>query len=338
MGGAALPAAITGASVAAPILGGILGGQKAKPIYGQADALNQQAYQQLANVGLPDIEQQRVQYTPYEYLGGYDPLLQQAIEQQQSGMLDIQTDPRLAQAQMQALETLTQLGQTPFTSIERAQLNNLRREASGLEQARQEQILQSLASRGMLGSGSELAARLSSSQSATERQSAEADRLASMAQQRALQAIAGAGSLGGNIRSQQFGEEEAKAQAQDAINRFNIANRRDIEGANVDVRNKALQEATAARQRIAEQNVATRNLQEEKNKALYQQQFDNAIRRATGQATALGNQAQAKSDQAAATAAGYSQMGTGAGSGLASLVGQFGKGGAFYTPNTTKKV
>lgn len=324
-----VPAALAAGAIAAPIVGGMIGGKKAAPIYGQADALNQQAYNQLAGVPLPDIDQQRVQYTPYEYLGGYTPELQQSIEQQQSGMAGIQTDPRLAQAQMQALQTLTQLGQNPFTDAEKMQLNNINRASMGAEQGRQQQIMASLASRGMLGGGAELAARLNSSQAAANLQNQQADQMAAMAQQRALQAIAGAGTLGGQIQQQQFGQQAEQAKAQDVINAFNVANRRGVESTNVEARNKAIMDANAARQRIGEQNVAIRNAQEEGNKGLYQQQFQNAIQKAGGQANLLGNQSQNKAAQAAAVAGGYGQMGAGAGAGMGALVGQFGKGGAF---------
>jgi hypothetical protein len=48
-----------------------------------------------------------------------------------------------------------------------------------------------------------------------------------MAQQRALDAMAGAGQLGGSIRGQDFGEQATIAEAQDALQKFNAANTQD---------------------------------------------------------------------------------------------------------------
>jgi len=54
--------------------------------------------------------------------------------------------------------------------------------------------------------------------------------VSAQAQSRALQALMQGGQLGGQIRQQDFGEQSEKAQAQDAINRFNTANRQQVSG------------------------------------------------------------------------------------------------------------
>ncbi len=47
------------------------------------------------------------------------------------------------------------------------------------------------------------------------------------------------GQLGGQMRSQDFGEQSSKAQAQDAISRFNAANSQSVQGQNVATKNTA---------------------------------------------------------------------------------------------------
>ena len=165
----------------------------------QAERLRQQAIGAFTEIDAPAIAAQKLDLEGIEYLGGYDPVLEQEIGQDPSAFDDMVTDPRLAEAQQQALETLSEMGEAGLTDMEKAQLGAIRRETAGGEQSRQQAILASLAARGMGGSGAELAASLSSSQAASERAARESENLAAMTQQRALQAISQGGSLAGSI-------------------------------------------------------------------------------------------------------------------------------------------
>ena len=293
------------------IVGGIIGQNKAEGMYSGAGELSNKALQELQKVGVPSVQEQEIQNQQLQYLGQYTPEQQQAIAQAQSAMGGITTDPRLQQAQMQALQTLTQMGQVPLTDTERMQLNQMQRDVAAQEQARQQSILQSLQQRGMGGSGQELAARLSSSQGAANAAQAQSDQIAAMAQQRALQAIGQAGTLGGQMQAQSFGQQAQQAQAQDVINAFNIANRRDIQSSNVGLANQLGAQAQTERQRIAETNVGLSNQQQQYNKQLLQQQFQNQMQKATGTAGIYQNQAAQQMQAGQATAQSYAQMGQG---------------------------
>ena len=78
-----------------------------------------------------------------------------------------------------------------------------------------------MAQRGVGGSGVELAARLGANQASADRMSRESDTLVQQAQQRAMDAMMNQANLGGQIRSQDYGEQSNLASARDAMNKFN---------------------------------------------------------------------------------------------------------------------
>lgn len=166
-------------------------------------------------VGKPkDIEQRDV-----------DAVLGQVTNQGDSEMNGISTDPRLRDAQMAALSSLQGVADSGgMDSADVANMSRIQNQTAQADKGRRDAILQGMSRRGMGGGGSELLAQLQSSQAATDRQSQEGLDIAGMAQRRALEAMAGAGSLGGSIRGQGFGEKSDIAKAQDVVNQFNAGN------------------------------------------------------------------------------------------------------------------
>lgn len=204
---------------------GILDGLFGKPKETNKDAENAARAKALREAGLASdqfiaggapIYSQGQQYT-FNELGQLEQL-------GPSEMQNIQTDPRLMQAQYDALRELETRGRDGFTA--RDELDRLKtKQQVGKENAgRLGAIQQNMAARGMGGSGLDLVAQLAASQAATEREAlAGLERNAAQEANRA-NSSAQAGSLAGNIRGQGFQENSAKAQAQDLINRFNTQN------------------------------------------------------------------------------------------------------------------
>jgi hypothetical protein len=207
------------------------------------------ALRELEGLQVPDIEKQRLSLEGYGSVGDLD----------RSEFGGIQTDPRLREAQMRALQGLQdQASAGGLTLMDRARLAEAQDAVSRQERGSREALQQSMAARGMAGSGQAYAAQLANQQGAATRSSRAGLDVAAEAQRRALESLQGAGRLGGQIRGQEWGEQAARAGAQDAINRFNWQNR----------------------QRIADNNVDTRNTQQAHNAGLYQQQFQNQAQRA----------------------------------------------------------
>lgn len=303
-------------AIAAPVVGGLIGADQARQGRRAAEHARAQALGQFAGIEIPDIEDQELALLSPEYIGDYEPVLEEAVELGPSEMAGIEIDPRLQEAQMQALSQLSEIGEGGLTPGDVAAMRSMQRQVAGQEEARQNAILQEMARRGVGGSGLELAARMASSQGAADRASAQADELAQMAQARALQAITQAGSLGGQIRSQEFGEQAQEAAAADAIARFNAQNQQAMRARNVQAQQQAQARNLAEKQRLAERDTATRNYQQEANKRLIQQQFENQLGLGSARAGQYAGQAQAADAAAARSGQMWAGIGQGVGAGL----------------------
>ena len=308
-------------AIAAPVIGGLIGSSAASDAASDAAEARKQALAALQAVELPDIEKMKLAMEMPEYFGDYTPELEQQILSGPSAMEGIEVDPRLAQAQMSALGELQRQGSEGLSESDMAMLRQGRRMAAGEAQAKQGQILQSMAQRGIGGSGAELAARMGASQQSADRMAQESDRLAQMQQEARRNALMQAGQLGGSIRGQSFGEQSQVAGAQDVMDRFNVQNQIGSQQRNVSSQNAARLRNLEQQQRLSEVATSTRNMQQQYNKNLQQQRFENEIRKAGGVASQYGQQAQDFSRQGQAAGQMWSNIGSGVGGGLASVYG-----------------
>lgn len=297
--------ALTIGSTVAPVIGGILGNNAAAGDRAAARAAYEAAYRQFDGIQIPDEEKQKLALEQLQQQGLLTPEMEQAIAQGPTAYEDINTDPRLKQAQMSVLETLSKMSGEGLTATDRMELNAARRQVAGDARAQQESILQNMAARGAGGSGMELAARLSSQQAAADRSSQESDRLMAMAQQRMLQAVQQQGSLAGQVRQQDFGEQEAVARAKDQIANFNTQQQASVQARNIAARNAAQQQNLSERQRVADANVATKNAQQQYNKELSQKTFNNRMDLASAKSNALTGQGSMLTREADRTAKQY---------------------------------
>lgn len=313
------------------VVGGLMGQQAAAANREAAMQAMSNAQAQFAGLNVPDETKQQLILESLQQQGVLTPEMLQNISLGDTGLAGIQTDPKLAQAQMQALESMQRMGATGLQAQDMASLNQVRRSVAGDEQARQQAILQQMAARGQAGGGAELAARLQSSQSAADRASQQSDQLLAMAQNRMLQATAQAGQLGGSIRGQQYGELANAAQAQDAINRFNAQQAMSTQASNVGARNQAQAANLAAKQQIANANVAQNNAQQQYNKQLLQQKFQNQMALASGRAGIGQNMAQFLNQAGQQQAQGMANIGAGIGQAAAGAYMMGNKG----TPSQT---
>jgi hypothetical protein len=146
-----------------------------------------------------------------------------------------------------------------------------------------------MATRGMSGGMSEMVQKQLANQGAANRQAQMDMDLNAQAQQRALSALMSGAQLGGNMQSNDFNQSAQKAQASDAISRFNAANQQNVIGNNVNAKNNAQQWNATNAQSNANQNVGVKNNAQQYNLGLNQQKFNNSMAKATGQ-NAVGNQ------------------------------------------------
>lgn len=276
--------------------GDVLGFENAR----KSKELGQEATDQFGNIALPDIEAMKLKLDDLVSQGQITPEQAQTYLQGQSAMNGISLDPRLQQAQQDALASLQDIGKNKgMTDMDRAQLAQIQSGEDTAARGQREAILQAAQSRGLGGSGIELMSQMQNQQDAATRKSARDTDVAGMAQQRALAALQAAGQMGGGMQQADFARQAQTAQANDAINQFNTANKQQVNLANTAANNTAQAANLANAQHIADVNTDTANKQQQYNSSLAQQQFENQAKLAQGKASAL--QAQAAGETAAGT-------------------------------------
>lgn len=259
----------------------------------KAAAARQGATDQLNSLVLPDVSEMQLQLEQMVQQGVITPEQAQTYLVEQSDMNNISTDPKLKQAQLDALSGLQDISSNKgLTAADRAQLQSIQTGEDTAARGAREAILQNAQARGMGGSGIELLQQFQNQQDSATRKSQRDLDVAAMAQNRALQALQQAGQLGGQIQAQDFNQQAQVAGANDAINKFNAQNQQNVELVNTKARNIAQAQNLSEQQRVADSNVDLKNQQQKYNKSLQQQQFDNAYKKAGGVAYSLNNQAQ----------------------------------------------
>lgn len=149
-------------------------------------------------------------------------LTDDVIKQQASSLGTYQDNPAVRSQQLRALDMLgnvaSEQGMTAQdrAAYQRAQLEAGREEA-GLRGASQQRMTE----RGLMGSTAGYMGDMMASQAGATRSAMMGTEAAGQARERYLRALESLGSMSGNIRGQDFGQAQAKAAAQDAINRFN---------------------------------------------------------------------------------------------------------------------
>lgn len=267
---------------------------------------------------VPDVNDMALNLEQLVLQGTLSPEEAQTIMLEQSAMNNIESDPALKEAQMNALSELQNISKSGgLTAQDRARLGRIKSEEDTANRGKREAILQNMQARGIGGSGIGLAAQLQNQQDSAMRQSQRDMDVAALAEQRALDALMQQGQLAGNIRGQNFGEASQIAQANDAIAQFNAQNRQNQINRNVDMRNQAAAQNLGMKQDIANQNVGLRNTQQQYNKELQQQNFQNQMAKRGAQAGLAQTNAQIAGQNAANKVAQQNQM-LGIGAGLAS--------------------
>lgn len=171
-----------------------------------------------------------------------------------SRVAEIQADPISQQAQYRALERMMQGAEAGPEDIGfRARM------AAGTQAANQqarginEGLAMQMQARGMGGTGQEYVARAVGQQAAANRAAATGFDAAAEGDQRARQMLMAGAGLAGDIRAQQFGEDRTKAEAADAVERFNAMSRADA--AQQDFRNRSALAGDKANMKLQGANV-----------------------------------------------------------------------------------
>jgi hypothetical protein len=271
----------------------------------KSNKLMQDNIARLEAIGIPTIEAQKIALSSPELVGQL-----QAEFLGPSAFQEVQEDPRLKSAQLSALEEMTQIAKTGLGAEDRAALNEIRRQASGMAQAQKASTMQQMQERGLADSGSNLIAQLLAGQSASDMASQQGDRLASQASSARRQALGQQADLATRMSQQQIALAGQKASAADVINQFNTQNKQGVNAQNL-----------MSKQNIANQQNAIKNQQEMYNKGLIQQDFQNKMAKATGVTGQQASLASMYGQQAGAAAQGQASQNAAILGGITGLAG-----------------
>lgn len=145
----------------------------------------------------------------------YDP--QQASMTGPSAMGGVMGDPSSQIAEQSALQRLQGAATSGYDTIDRAAINRTMSDVNANEQGQREAALARLDP----NSGAALAASMSAQSTGANRANQQGMDIAAASRKRALDAMGAYGNMASQMRGEAFGEQSKRAEAQDAISKFN---------------------------------------------------------------------------------------------------------------------
>lgn len=161
------------------------------------------------------------------------------FDQDPSEMGTISVDPRYKEAQMEQLAALSNLAKGGRNASSDYALAKIQGDEGARAKGSRDAVMANMNARGMGGSGADLVAQLASNQAAQSDANMQDLGVLANQQNAAISAGSAAANIGAGLDNQDFNQRAAKAQAADAINRFNVANKIASNYNNVGIANDA---------------------------------------------------------------------------------------------------
>jgi hypothetical protein len=248
---------------------------------GQEDAMaNAAAY--FNSIPLP--EQKLLELERLVMTGELTPEMAQTILLESTAFEKVRTDPKLKEAQYEALMGLQERAKEGLTAEDRYQLAKIKQEEDTAARGSREAIIQQAAMQGRSGGGLEMLSKMQNQQDSASRQAMRDAQVAALSQQQKMEALLQSGNLAGSMEQSDYQRQADLAKARDYIDQFNVANQNQTERMNVGTRNAAQESELAERRRVANANLGLRNQEILYNAQLPQQAFQNQMAIAGGKA------------------------------------------------------
>lgn len=278
----------------------------------RANAVQNQALQSWLNVNIPDPATQKLALQQFVQTGELHPSVEQAIKQDPTAFTQVVQSATDKAAQNQALQSLQDIGNSGGLRLQdKAALQDAMLKSQTEGRTNSQNIAAKAAQQGTTGGGFEEQAQLSNGQNQANQDAQNSLSVASQAQNRALQSIQEAGTQATQMNQQDLAQQNAQAQATDAINKFNATNLQDVNQRNTASSNYAQQQNLAEQQKVSDANTNLSNQQQEYNKSLAQQQFTDQAQKAAGETGQYNNIANTDEKQGAALGNAFSNVGGG---------------------------
>jgi hypothetical protein len=275
-------------------VGGLVGGIAALALQGKSGTSQyKEAVAVIKKLKESEFDYRALSAPELRILGQYSPQLYSAIVPAEAQK--VLGSPQARESQVKSLGTMEQVRDQGDTLLDRLGTEKANQQVLGSANAANEGVLRNLASRGQLGGGDELQARLAANQGI---ENNAADLSSNLAEQRALRKISGAqgaASLAGNIQEADVGQQKMNADYITRLNEITSQQRTEAAKSNAAAQTAAQASNTENRQRIGDSNAllqygtAKSNL--ERQNALKGQSFDERARKAgmlSGALQALG--------------------------------------------------
>lgn len=282
------------------LLGGVLGGGD-----DEATELLKKAQAAIAAIPVPTARDLQLILSPLVQQGILTPEDYSTIIQKPSEFTNINLDQTPRNAEIAALSQMQDIANEGGRDAQfRAAMNDAMNQTNTQMQGQSGAIMQNAAARGALNSNMTTAAQLANAYQGNAAASNAGINAAAQAEQRALQAIAESAQLGGQITSQDWTQASQKAQAMDAINRYNAQNSQAQANMNTQGRNLAQASNLDMANQFAQGNTNIKNQQAQYNAQLPQQVFQNQLAKAAamnGVSIPMANLSQQNAQNQAAT-------------------------------------
>jgi hypothetical protein len=320
------------------IIGGIMSSSANKKAAAAQKAMMDRIFGEIDALEVPSIEKQKLQLNYLRKIGVLNPKLEERITLEPSAFESVGVPKELIETQNRMLKGLEDIyNQEGMTAEDKFRQAEIFSKEATEERGRRDAILQNMRQRGIGGSGLELGAQMIAQQGSAQRRSMQGLELEALAERRALEALKNAGSLAGQMRGQESNEQLSKARGLDAMATFNAQSAQSLEGRNVDRANTAQAANLGEAQRIADSNVGLQNYQQEYNKKLRQQLYQNEMNKLALKSGAGQASAQVDVDLAKQQANTYSDVASGIGRG-AMAYGKYSQGNTSPSSQTTPEI
>lgn len=269
--------------------GGLIGSLFGGGVSDDAIEALKKAQAAISAIPVPTAQDMQLVLQPLVQQGVITPEAYSTILQQPSAFMSINMDQTPRNAEIAALSQMQDIANEGGMDAQyRSAMNDAVNQANTQMQGQTGAILQNAAERGALNSNMTTAAQLANAYSGNANMANAGVNAAAQAEQRALQAIAESAALGGQINSQDYQQASQRAQAIDAINRYNAQNTQQQSNQNVQTQNLAQAQNLDLAQQVAQYNNQLKNQQAQYNAGLPGQQFQMQLQKAS----ALGGIAQ----------------------------------------------
>lgn len=267
-------------TVIGAVIGGVVGGIGGAGVDQAQTRLKNtinQYMEQMAAIDMPRYEDLKVVFQ--KSMAG-EPLTPQqltALQDVNSEVQKIYQDKASKQTQLEAIAAMKQRSRGGLTLQDKADLLQAQREIDRQQSGVQKSILSNMQQRGQLGSGAELAARLSAGQSGAQQASQNALNIAAQSRAGAIQALKDSAAMGRQMGQDQLGFDKMKADAADETRRSNLTRLQNAMQYNVGNINAAKQFNINRQNKSADQNVDLSNQEQVHNKGVLWNDYLNQI-------------------------------------------------------------